>query len=83
MAAELGQPFVIELKPGGNANIGAELVARAAADGYTLLASTTFVVSNPVIESGVRRSAKDLVPVASFGQTYGYLVVPPARRQGA
>src|SRR5207244_13372038 len=37
LAERLGQPFVIENRPGGGTNIATEMVARAAADGYTLL----------------------------------------------
>src|SRR4051812_33364726 len=36
MGENLGQPVVIENRPGGNTHIGAEVVARAAPDGYTL-----------------------------------------------
>lgn len=78
MSSELGQPVLVESKPGGNANIGAEFVARAPADGYTLLATTTFIASNPVVESGLRWAPKDLQPVAAFGQTHNFLVVPEA-----
>jgi tripartite-type tricarboxylate transporter receptor subunit TctC len=41
LGEELGQPFVIENKGGAGGNIGAGAVARAAADGYTILFATT------------------------------------------
>src|SRR5215213_4176692 len=41
LAAELGQTFIIDNKPGAASAIGAELVARAPADGYTLLMATS------------------------------------------
>src|SRR5262249_11158653 len=40
LSERLGQQFVIENRPGASANLGAEAVARAPADGYTLLALT-------------------------------------------
>src|SRR5262249_2360267 len=45
----LGQPFVIENRPGANANIGTEAVMRAPSDGYTLLLATTANVINTAL----------------------------------
>lgn len=63
----LGQTVVIDNKAGANSGIGAELVARAPADGYTLLFTNdaTFVL-NPVLFSSLPYdAAKDFVPVAT------------------
>lgn len=76
LSAELGQPVVVDVRTGGNANIAAAYVARATPDGHTLLATTTFVISNPLVDPATRWSPKDLQPVSSFGQTFSYLVVP-------
>ena len=46
----LGQPVVVINKPGANANIGPVFVAQAEPDGYTLLASSTATVVNPLLE---------------------------------
>ena len=45
IAAKLGQPFVVDNKPGAGATIGAAEVARAPADGYTLMLSNTAPIS--------------------------------------
>ena len=47
MTAELGQSVFVDNRPGAGSNIGVELVAKAPADGYTLLAMQTSLVINP------------------------------------
>ena len=82
LAIELGQPVVVEAKPGANGNIAAEFVARAPADGYTLLISAPFLINNPLLESNLRWAPKDFTPVTRFSLSPSYFVVPassPAR----
>lgn len=79
---ELKQPFVVEVKPGASGNIAAEFVARAPADGYTLIVSASFMINNPLLETGLRWAPKDFVPVGRFALSPSYFVVPansPAR----
>jgi len=78
MNTEFGQPIVVEAKPGANANIGADTVATAAPDGYTLLVSAPFLVNNPLLETGLRWKPADFVPIARFALSPSYLVVPAA-----
>ena len=73
----LGQPVVIDNRSGVAGNIGAELVARAAADGYTLLASPGSVITiNPFLYAKMKFDPfKDLVPVAAAANIVSLLVV--------
>ena len=82
LAADLGQPFVVDAKPGAQANIATEFVANAPADGYTLLVSAPFLINNPMQDSGLRWKPKDFVPVARFALSPSFILVPvnsPAR----
>lgn len=75
----LGQPVVIENRAGAGGNIGGDVVAKAPADGYTLLMSSGGMVSvNPHIYARMPFDpAKDLVPVASAARVLVYLVTRP------
>ena len=80
LSEALGQPVVIENRAGANGNIGGEVVAKSAPDGYTLLMSSGGMVSvNPHIYPKMAFDpAKDLVPVASAARIAVYLVAKPA-----
>jgi tripartite-type tricarboxylate transporter receptor subunit TctC len=75
MARTLGQPVVIQNRPGADANIGPGVVAQAAPDGYTLLASSTATIVNPLMERNLNWSTKDFVPVARYAEAPSALVV--------
>ncbi|MEJ7929274.1 tripartite tricarboxylate transporter substrate binding protein [Ramlibacter sp. AN1015] len=79
LSEALGQPVVIENRGGANGNIGGEAVARAPADGYTLLMSSGGMVSiNPHLYAKMAFDpAKDLVPVASAARVAVYLMAKP------
>jgi len=76
----LGQPFVVENRSGGNGNIGAAEVAKAPADGYTLLLSPSGVITvNGLLYKKLPFDPmKDLEPVASQAIVAVFLVVKPA-----
>src|SRR5258708_37234480 len=73
-----GQPVVIENKPGANTNIAAAEVAKAPADGYTLLATAeaTFA-GNPYVYATLPYEVKDYVPVSGLGIINQVLAVKP------
>jgi len=75
MATELGQPIVVEAKPGASGSIAAEYVARAPADGYTLLVSAPFLVTAPLLEDKLRWKPQDFAAVGRFSLSPSYLVV--------
>ena len=52
LSDQLGQTFVVENKPGGNGIIGADVVAKSAADGYTLLSVATNLTFTPALNPG-------------------------------
>lgn len=76
LAIELNQPIVVEAKPGASANIAAELVARAPADGYTLIVSASFMINNPMLERNLRWAPKDFTPIGRFALSPSYFLVP-------
>jgi len=77
LSGVLGQPVVVDNKPGGNANIGANLVAKAPADGYTWLAITlTHVVNQSLFPNLPYSLERDLVPVVQLASSPLLLVVP-------
>ncbi|MFL6970847.1 MAG: Bug family tripartite tricarboxylate transporter substrate binding protein [Xanthobacteraceae bacterium] len=80
LAATLGQPFVIENRPGAGGTIGARAVAVAEADGHTLLlANTSTLVIGPVVYKNVGYDpAKSFAAVALLGTTSNVLVVHPS-----
>ncbi|WP_372387387.1 Bug family tripartite tricarboxylate transporter substrate binding protein [Xanthomonas axonopodis] len=77
MSELLGQPVVIENRPGGNSSIGAEHVARAAPDGYTLLLTNdaTFIANPLVLRNLPYDVQRDFVPVATVAYVSLVLVV--------
>jgi tripartite-type tricarboxylate transporter receptor subunit TctC len=76
LGARLGQPVVIENKPGAAGNIGSELVAKSAPDGYTLLLGYDgTIVINPHVYSRTGFDVlRDFAPVTKLGDA-GVLVV--------
>jgi tripartite-type tricarboxylate transporter receptor subunit TctC len=76
MQQTLGQPVIVENRPGANANIGPDVVSKAAPDGYTVLATATYLIANPLVETGLRWTPKELVPVARFTVAPNVVVVP-------
>src|SRR5262245_36067801 len=78
LSETLGQQFVVENRVGANGVIATEAVARAPADGYTLLWASTSVISIfPAISKVNYDPAKDLAPVSLFSTSPQVLIVNP------
>ena len=79
LSERLGQPFIIENRPGGGNNIGTEAVVRAPADGYTLLlAGTPNTVNVTLYEKLNFNFIRDIAPVAGVIRGGFVMVVNPS-----
>ena len=78
MEASLGQPIVVENRPGNSSMIGAESVARATADGYTLFMATIANTLNPAETKSNFNLGRDLAPIVLLGTVPNVLVAHPS-----
>ncbi len=79
LTSGLGQQFIVDNKPGAAGNIGAEVAARAAPDGYSLLLMTSSHVLAPFLYARLNYDAvRDFVPVTMITRIPSLMVVPPS-----
>ncbi|MFO1200065.1 MAG: tripartite tricarboxylate transporter substrate binding protein [Burkholderiaceae bacterium] len=77
LAVDLGQPFVVEARPGASGNIGIEAVVRAPADGYTLLVGTPSIATNPLLMPATTKwKTADFAALGLVGAPPNVFVVP-------
>lgn len=79
LSEQVAQPVVIDNRPGANTNVGTEFVAKAPADGYTLLATAIPFTTNPALYPSLAYDPlRDFAPVTLMGTTPLILVVHPS-----
>jgi tripartite-type tricarboxylate transporter receptor subunit TctC len=75
LAAQTGQSFVVENRPGADGVVGAQQVAEAAPDGYTLLVTSSSFVINPSFHKKLPFDViRDFAPVSSLAATEAYIL---------
>jgi tripartite-type tricarboxylate transporter receptor subunit TctC len=78
LSEQLGQPFIIESRPGAGTNIATEAVVRASADGYTLLfVSASNAINATLYDKLNFNFIRDIAPVASLVRAPNVMVVNP------
>jgi tripartite-type tricarboxylate transporter receptor subunit TctC len=80
LSQQMGQPFVVENKPGANGVIGADAVAKSAPDGYTLMVTSTGFVGAPAMYKKLPYDTeKDFEPITNLIENVGiFVAVNPA-----
>jgi tripartite-type tricarboxylate transporter receptor subunit TctC len=79
-AIQLGQPIIVENKPGAGSVLGADFVAKSAPDGYTFFVSAGGIITNPMIKTSMPYKDGDLVPVGLLTVSPSIIVVPTNSR---
>ena len=78
VAPRLGQPIVVDNRPGGGTSIGAKAAAVAEPDGYTLLFISSALVIDPAMKRVAYDPLKDFAPVATVNTTAWLIAVSPS-----
>ena len=78
VAKRIGQPIIIENKPGAGAAIGADYVAKSKPDGYTFLVGAAGVITNSLIRKDMPYKDEDLVPVGMIAVAPSVIVAHPS-----
>jgi tripartite-type tricarboxylate transporter receptor subunit TctC len=76
IAAQIGQPVVVENRAGANGNIGTEHVLRTPADGYNLMACSPYLAINPHLVANTRWKSADFSAIGLIGAPPNLFVVP-------
>src|SRR5204863_4220834 len=77
LSPRLGQPIIIDNKPGGSTSIGTKAAASAEPDGYTLMFISSALVIDPAMKHVSYDPLKDFAPVATVNTTAWLIAVSP------
>lgn len=78
LSEKLGQPFIVENKPGAGGNLGAEIAVKSPADGYTLMLTAASYTVNPYVYKVPFDSLKDITPIAQLARGPFIIAVTPS-----
>ncbi len=78
VSKRIGQPIIIENKPGAGAILGADYVAKSKPDGYTFLVGAAGVVTNSALRDKMPYDDSDLIPVSMIAVSPSVIVVHPS-----
>ena len=79
MSAELGQPVIVDNRPGAGGTIGVDLIAKSPPDGYTLLAVQSSITINPSLQKNIPYDpVRDFAPISKIASYMFFLVVHPS-----
>ncbi|HEX9390253.1 MAG TPA: tripartite tricarboxylate transporter substrate binding protein [Usitatibacteraceae bacterium] len=78
VSRRLGQPIIIENKPGAGTVIGTDYVTKSKPDGYTFLIGSAGVVTNSFLNDKISYADSDIVPVAMIASSPSVIVVHPS-----
>lgn len=76
LTERLGQPVVVENRPGSGGNVAVQQLAQASSDGYSLVMAANYVAINAAFKRNAYDWERDLAPIALIASTPNLLVVP-------
>ena len=79
VSKQVGQPIIVENRPGAGGTLGANAVAKAAADGYTMLATGALSATHALYATLPYATLRDFAPVSPLGQQTLVLVTAPSK----